>query len=599
MKAFPGLGLRAKILILVLGCTLLALGLQTWFFQTSASSLIFQLEEEASRKSLGRMQDELYSWLKGYENNLISIYNQGELMRDLARSPATAALRGKNSRAAYTLMQSVFEPAQAVDALYLYTLDHRLVSYSRVASTPRYNFPEDIYRNPQESRADEVSRYVASDDRVMLVTSSYNASRQQTIVRLVLKLYTNNVRTKIGFLVCDIDPKGFLRIVDKYAYSDRQVVWLQPAGDNPVLVSGRHEGRTGAEFDKAVAGIRASTWTQAGAGPIRNHVFLSTPQVKYDLTAYSLVPQELLEESQGVLTRNMAITALLVVLVALLSASLITRSLTTPLTGIVRSLGRIKDGETSLRLEGLKFDEIGVLGRSINDMLDRIQELITLEYDAELQLKHAEYKALQAQVNPHFLYNTLDTMSSIATAQQTPLVASLCQAMSNLFRYSLDMKDPLSTVGEEIRHLKNYLYVMNVRTDHSIEVDIDIERVLLSEKVPRLSLQPLVENSINHGLKNKRGAKKVRIHAQREGEAVKLSVWDNGVGLDVDQVNRLLVASPRIVTQKNASIGLGNIHARIGLLFGPQFGVGAASDPLTGTTVWVTVPKIPSTGGAS
>jgi len=576
--------MRTKILLLCLGCTLLALGLQTWFFQTSASALIFRLEQAASQKSLGRMQDEVYSWVKGYENALITVYNQSDLMRDLAQSPRTAAQLGKNSQFAHQLMTGVFDPAQVVDAVYLYTMDHRLVSYARVASTPRYNFPEDLYHNPVESRAAEVSAYVASDDRVMRVTSVYNPSRQQTIVRFVMKLYANNARTKVGFLVCDVEPKGFDRIVAKYVYSDRQVVWLQPWGDAPVLVHGRPEGKTEAEFGRTEAAVRTTTWSDQDAGRIRSSVFLEAPQLKYRLTAYTLVPQELLEESQGVLAQNMGIIALLVGLVALVSAGLITRSLTNPLTTMVRSLKLIEGGQTDLRLGGLKADEIGVLGHSINQMLDRIQELIALEYDAE-------YKALQAQVNPHFLYNTLDTMGSIATAQGAPEVATLCRAMSNLFRYSLGTKERLATVGSEVVHLKNYLYVMNVRLGNGLDTQIDIDRALLDEKVPRLCLQPLVENAVNHGLRNKRGPKSIVLRAEADADTLRLSVRDNGVGMDADRVNQTLQTTPRAVTEREGSIGLGNIHARITLLFGPGYGVRVESQPGEGSTVWITVPR--------
>jgi sensor histidine kinase YesM len=574
--------MRTKILVLCLSCTLLALALQTWFFLTTASSMIFRLEQEASEKALGRMQDDLYSWIKGYENALISIYNQPDLMPNLA-SGATVA---------YRMMQTAFEPDQYVNALYLYTLDHRIISYSRIASTPRFSFPEDIFQDPVASRSDVVADYVASDHRVMLVTSFYSPSRQKTILRLVLKLYTSNVQAKIGFLVCDVDPKGIQRIVEKYAYSDRQLVWLQPQGDEPVLVYGNPDGPAGAEYRRVSAAIRTGQWHNPGMR-VGNNVFLATPQQKYDLMAYTLVPQELLEESQNLLLRNLILTALLVVLVALLSVTLVSRSLTTPLTIMMARLGQIQDGQTSLRLEVERRDEIGVLGLSINQMLDRIQDLIAAEYDVELQLKHAEYKALQAQVNPHFLYNTLDTMAGIAMTENGSLVASLCLAMSQLFRYSLDMKDPLATLGNELVHLKNYLHVMNVRTGNTLQVDLDVPDDLLDVGLPRLALQPLVENCIHHGLKNKRGKKRIRIGAVASGETVVVEVEDNGVGMDADGVNRQLEATPQGVTEKNASIGIGNIHARITLFFGPAYGVRVFSTPGEGTRVQISVPRNP------
>ena len=581
--------MRTKILVLCLACTLFALALQTWFFLASASSMIFRLEQEASQKAQGRMQDDLYSWIKGYENSLISIYNQTDLMQSLASGAAEVG-KGRSSPTAYRMMQTAFVPDQYVNALYLYAMDRRLISYSRVASTPRFNFPEDIFQDPVVSRADVVADYVASDNRVMLVTSFYSVSRQKTILRLVLKLYSNNVKTKIGFLVCDIDPKGINRIVEKYVYSDRQLVWLQPPGDDPILVYGDRHEAVGAEYDRVSKAIKAAQWKNPDRMRVGNNVFLATPQQKYALTAFTLVPQELLEESQNLLLRNLLLTALLVVLVAIASVTLVSRSLTIPLTIMMARLGQIQDGQTGLRLEVGRRDEIGVLGQSINEMLDKIQDLIAAEYDVELQLKHAEYKALQAQVNPHFLYNTLDTMAGIAMSESVPLVASLCRAMSQLFRYSLDMKDPLATLGDELAHLKNYLHVMNVRTGNSLSVDIAVDPVLLEVRVPRLSLQPLVENSINHGLKNKRGKKHIRIGAEELGESVRISVEDNGVGMNAAKINLQLEETPLGVTEKNASIGIGNIHARILLFFGKEHGVWIESTP-EGTKVHVTVPR--------
>ena len=236
-----------------------------------------------------------------------------------------------------------------------------------------------------------------------------------------------------------------------------------------------------------------------------------------------------------------------------------------------------------LRLSGLKLDEIGTLGRAINEMLDQIQELMAQQYNAKLLLKQAEYKALQAQVNPHFLYNTLETMSSVAAAQKCHTVSTLCQAMSNIFRYSIDMQDPLSTVGDEIVHLKNYMYVMNVRTQNGIELAIDIDQGLLAEKVPRLSLQPLVENAISHGLVNKRGPKRIVIEGAAQNGDMVLSISDNGVGMDAEKINRQLQRGrTRQAFGRSTSIGLANINARIRLLFGEEYGVSVQSSAARG-----------------
>jgi len=577
----------------------MALILQTMFFQYSASAIVYHQEQEASQKSLEHMQDELYTWIKSYENNLIKIYNQTELIRDLGAALQLGELRRRYDRIAYDLAITVFDPAQNVNALYVYTMDQGLISYYRSANTPRYNYPEDIYQDPAQDNTAAVASYVRSDNRVMLVSSYLNPSRSKDIVRFVLKIYANNVTKKIGFVVCDVDSGSFSRIMEKYVYSDRQLVWLQPAGDRAAVSFGNPSARDTRLYQSLASRKTSGSWMSGDAQKIGDSVLFQVPQRKYDLTAYSLTPQYLLQESQSVLRRNMLIIALIVVTVAIVSAILLTRSLTTPLSRMVGSLQQIKDGATDVRLTGLKRDEVGSLGQTINEMLDRIQALIAEEYKVTLLLKQAEYKALQAQVNPHFLYNSLETMRDVAAAQQCHTVSAMCQALSNIFRYSIDMKDPLATVEDEILHIKNYTYVMNVRTRNSVALELRIENELLQERVPRLSLQPLVENSFTHGLKNKRGPKRIVIAGAIQDGSIVLSVSDNGVGMDAEEINRQLQSGPAEALDKSSSVGLGNIHARTRLLFGEKYGVTVHSALGEGSTVTLAVPRAGQSAVAS
>ncbi len=591
MPAFPALRMRSKMLALCLSCSLLALCAQAAFFQSTAASMLYERERESSRRLLQSMQDELYMWVKSYENDLIKVYNRADFIRDLAGGTPRQALRSKYRRIAYDLAFSVFDPAQEVNAVYIYDAGYDLVSSYRSASTPKFNYPEDIYEDRRAYNADIVSAYVRSDRRVMLVSSYYNSSRQKDVMRFALKIYGNDLKTKIGYIVCDVDSGGFLRIVEKYAFSRGQVLWLQPSGDRPAFRYGSPLGRGAAYYDEAVRGIEAGDRKGQGGSSRRGSVLFDIPQEKYDLTAYSLTPQYLLEESQRALARNLLVIALLVVAVAAVSAALLALSLTKPLMRMSRSLKRIRDGETGLRLEGLKSDEIGELGRAVNDMLDRIQGLIAEEYDAKLLLRQAEYKALQAQVNPHFLYNSLDTMSGLALSRGCDDVSALCRALSNIFRYSIDMKDDLATVASEIVNVKNYMYVMNARAGHGIRLDIRVDTGLLGEKVPRLSLQPLVENALLHGLKNKRGDKSVIVEGRSENGRMELSVVDNGVGMDARELEVSFSGGAGEALAQDSSIGLRNIDARIKLLFGEGYGVSVESEPGAGFRVSFAVPR--------
>jgi sensor histidine kinase YesM len=255
------------------------------------------------------------------------------------------------------------------------------------------------------------------------------------------------------------------------------------------------------------------------------------------------------------------------------------------------ALKRIRDGETDLRLEGLGGDEVGEVGRAVNEMLDRIQELVAEEYAAELLLRQAEYRALQSQVNPHFLYNSLDTVSGLAQARGCPEVGDLCRALSNVFRYSVGSADSLAAVKDEILNVKNYMYVMNARMNGAVELAISVDPALLQERVPRLCLQPLVENAVLHGLKDKRGEKRIAIRGEMGEARFELAVEDNGVGIGEARIAEVLAPGTGDSPSGESSIGLRNIDARFKLLFGEAYGLSLWSRPGEGCRASLSAPR--------
>ena len=168
----------------------------------------------------------------------------------------------------------------------------------------------------------------------------------------------------------------------------------------------------------------------------------------------------------------------------------------------------------------------------------------------------------------------------------------LSQSLSNIFRYSLNMKEPFSTVAKEIVHLKNYCYVMNVRMQDNVQYDYDIDPKSLQARVPKISVQPLVENALNHGLRNKRGEKRIRIEAKVQGELLEICVSDNGVGMDAEKMNESLRHSNLDYVERGNSIGIHNINARLKILYGEEYGLRIESVVGEGTKVRMVIPKI-------
>jgi sensor histidine kinase YesM len=387
--------------------------------------------------------------------------------------------------------------------------------------------------------------------------------------------------------------------MEKYRYSDQQTIWLQPIGDHVALflddlTDKNHpeddSGNRQKEYERISASIAEQTWTGGDISFEKGYVLFCSQEYKYNFNAYSLMPRSVLEMRQTVLMQNTIFVLFLTLAGFSLLFLVISNGLTKPLRYMVQTMNRIRRGETKLRLKPMTKNEIGVLGQEFNDLLDETVRLMKRELQSKIAANDARYKALQAQVNPHFLYNTLDTMGGIAALQNCPTVGTLCKALSNIFRYSLNMKDTFATLEDEVLHIKSYMYVMNVRMNDSIHLDYQIDSMLFHIKIPRLAIQPLVENAIQHGLKNTRNEKKMQIGAERKGHILSIWVWDNGVGMDAGAVNRHLRTMDSDVLQKGSSIGIDNINARIRLLYGDAYGVYVESAIGEGSRVSISTP---------
>lgn len=377
--------------------------------------------------------------------------------------------------------------------------------------------------------------------------------------------------------------------MEKYRTDNTMYIWLQPERDRPVVSLGETTDKE-KDYYAEISTQIASGGEAVIAENSRQELF-KIKQDKYNLTAYSLMPQSVLRQNQKNLTVNLVLIASLMILLASALTAAVSKSVTRPLESLMDTIQRIKDGDRKLRSALKSKDEIGRLGTSFNEMLDQTEELRERENQANRLLAQAEYKALQAQINPHFLYNTLDTMSSIAEVKNCREVSLLSQSLSNIFRYSLNMKEHLSTVAKEIMHLKNYSYVMSVRMQDHVNYIYEIDERTLQDKIPRISLQPIVENALNHGLRNKRGDKEIKIKTEAEEGLLKICIADNGVGMEADELNERLRRNDLSYIEEGNSIGLYNINARLKMLYGESYGLSVESRLGEGTSIRMTLPR--------
>lgn len=238
-------------------------------------------------------------------------------------------------------------------------------------------------------------------------------------------------------------------------------------------------------------------------------------------------------------------------------------------------------------------DEITELGLSFNIMIGKIKELLDSKIKEQENLKKAELRALQAQINPHFLYNTLDTIIWMAESKKTDQVVEIVSALSSFFRISLSKGMDWITIGEEVERIRNYLTIQKMRyqdiLDFKIEVDADVAR----NTILKLILQPLVENALYHGIKNKRQGGTIRVYARRKSpDEVLLEVVDDGIGFTPEKLTQLRaeLEDESGEIKMETGFGIGNVNKRIRLYYGKPYGVSIRSEYNTGTCVTLVIP---------
>jgi len=283
---------------------------------------------------------------------------------------------------------------------------------------------------------------------------------------------------------------------------------------------------------------------------------------------------------------------------AIVAAYFFTSSVAKPVLALRALMKRVEQGDLSVRFAGTRGDELGELGRGFNEMIERIQSLIDQVYAEQMSKREAELRILQEQIKPHFLYNTLDTIQWMAQEHKVDEVVSMVGALTSLFRIGLSKGKELIPLPDELEHVRSYLFIQKVRYEEKIDYEITIQEGLGGCRVLRLILQPLVENAIYHGIKERRGHGQLRVEAgieERDGARdLVLSVRDDGVGMDEAALARLRASLDEGSGPYLGGYGIRNVHERIRLTFGSPYGLSFSSVLGEGTEVRARHPLLDS-----
>jgi two-component system sensor histidine kinase YesM len=292
--------------------------------------------------------------------------------------------------------------------------------------------------------------------------------------------------------------------------------------------------------------------------------------------------------------RGILYFTLLITLLAAVAAFIVAYGLTKPINKLSQLMSVVETGNLDIRFNTRYNDEIGKLTRQFNSMLERIKLLISEVEREQTEKRKIELRTLQMQINPHFLYNTLESIKFLAE-QKSDDTGEMVRALGQFYRRVLSKEDGTSTVAEEIDHLQSYLTIQKIRYSTRFDYRIEVEdKSLLGCETVKFILQPLVENAIHHGIRKKRGKGLIVVKVSRENASLNFTVFDNGAGIAADRLGTIRENLQGKDSAKDSGIGVCNVHKRIVMNYGEGYGVAIESAANEFTAVKVRLPLIPA-----
>lgn len=281
------------------------------------------------------------------------------------------------------------------------------------------------------------------------------------------------------------------------------------------------------------------------------------------------------------------------VIFSVIAAWGLSKSIYTPIKKLHDVTTTITKNDLQALMTSDNVDEITELGMSFNIMIGKIKELLDSKIQEQENLKKAELRALQAQINPHFLYNTLDTIIWMAESKKTDQVVKIVSALSKFFRISLSKGMDWITIGEEVERIRSYLIIQKMRYRDILDFNIEVDKEVTEHTILKLILQPLVENALYHGIKNKRKGGTINVRARMKGEnEILLEVEDDGIGFTPEKLAQLRseLEDDSGSIKLESGFGLDNVNKRIKLYYGKPYGLSVQSQYASGTCVTLVIP---------
>jgi two-component system sensor histidine kinase YesM len=464
--------------------------------------------------------------------------------------------------------------------------------------TPYYNYSYNFagefenYSNIMNSKEGEAIR--ESRGELLLISTrkefvdKYFAT-DTAVFSAVRKIYDYKTGQELGYLFLNIHETTLREIIEDVEIGTTGVVQL--FDNDGFYISSANPNVIGTRIDSEILG-RIDNMGSEGFFIIENDLIAFQ---KSDVTRWGVITRIPVKEVAGELnmlqTTNFMI-GILGLLVVMITSFILSKELTKPLHILVKSMEKVRNGDLSSRVHVKSNDEIGNLSKVYNHMTEELQTLIRKNYEEQLSKKEAQLQAIQAQINPHFMYNTLDTIYWMLVLEGQDKTSELVISLSDIMRYSISDKDGSTvTLNKELQILNKYRIIQSARFENKLTWSILVPDELRSLYVPKMMIQPIIENSILHGMDNMKPLLTITVEAFIEDETLVIRVTDDGKGMSEEQVRTVLTDNIS-KDQKHTGFGLPGVNRRVKIRFGEEYGLRISSKLGAGTQVQMRLPII-------
>jgi two-component system sensor histidine kinase YesM len=584
-----------RLFILFITCMTAILLLVSFLYYTRSLDIIHSKISDIAEKNISQTAGLFNLLLEGYDSVTKSLNGNYELTRLLQETSSNPAVPLINERSITNIIGAAYYSRKEIVAIHIITDLGKVYSYEKqFAGVIDINYAQTEWYSKLKG---------SSGNMVWLgfyPRSPINTMQQDTVFVFGRQLYDLTDYKSIGMIVVETNPAPIKDALSNVSISPGTSAFITGM-DDQVITS---KGQLDLESPIFTNLPKPSIENEVIVDDQNDHLIVAAKTSLTDWTIYGVTPKSDLSAEVNQTRLYLGIVLLVLIAVSTALASLVSRSISSPLKLLIREMKKVELGNFSGSVNVNSFDEVNSLVSSFNRMVQRMDELIERIKISSVSEKNAQLQALQSQVNPHFLYNTLDMIYWMLDEKGNERLSRVILSLSQMFRYSSNWEEASqTTLRQELEQTRHYLTIIESRLNDRVLSEITVGVQWLDVVLPKMTIQPIIENAVKYGLEPLSTPCKLQVSTEQHDHELHIRIRDYGMGMEEEtlrqvreslQMNRTLTFEP--VSRPRRGIGLHNVHARINMMFGEGYGIRMESQKGEGTTVTVVIP-IPIKGG--